>query len=50
MNSSCADKVLPSPPNTAPKETKTALNPKTNRNEPNKTFPRLTEKPAAKDR
>ena len=50
MISSLAESWLPNPPNNAPKEIKTKLKPSTNKSDPNKTFPRLTEKPAAKDK
>ena len=40
----------PSAPKRRPYETKSALNPATNRSEPRKTFPRDFENPAAKAR
>lgn len=46
----CANRVFPTPPKIAPKEINTALKPTTNKKEPNKTFPRLTENPAANER
>ena len=47
ITSSLVATRAPSAPKSAPYETKSALNPQTNKNEPSKTLPRDFEKPAA---